>query len=515
VADHFHRLTGQSRLWNRTWYDSTLPHWFLDRTFTPVNCLATQAFHAFDNGRFWGWEGVDCCPGTCQHVWQYAQSVARVFPAIERDLRERVDFGLAWHDNGAMDFRAENDRHVAHDGFCGTIVRAYREHQMAADSAFLSRTWPRIKRSVEFILSQDRDADGLLEGEQMNTLDTAWFGPMAWISTLYLAALEAGAAMADEMGDSAFADQCRKRAEAGRKSLVAKLYNGEYFIHRPPDYTRNNTNIGCHSDQMLGQSMAFQVALPRIVAEKEARSALQSLWRYNFTPDVGPYREKFKTIPGGRWYAMPGEGGLLVTTFPHGGADKATGKNSAFAFYFNECWTGFEYQVAAQMLWEGMITEGLAIVRMCHDRYHPARRNPYNEVECSDHYSRAMSSHGVFLAACGFEHHGPKGHLGFAPRVTPDDFRAPFTAAEGWGTISQKRAEKNQHERVEVKWGNLRLKTLAFEVPRGRRIEQIKLTAAGQPALASHVQEETRITITLAGEAKLSAGQSLEAELVG
>ena len=123
VGDQFPRLAGQTRLWNRTWYDSTLPHWFLDRTLTPVNCLATQAFHAFDNGRYWGWEGVDCCPGTCQHVWQYAQSVARLFPAIERDLRERVDFGLAWHDTGAMDFRSENDRHVAHDGFCGTIVR--------------------------------------------------------------------------------------------------------------------------------------------------------------------------------------------------------------------------------------------------------------------------------------------------------------------------------------------------------------------------------------------------------
>ena len=237
VADQFPRLAGQTRLWNRTWYDSTLPHWFLDRTLTPVNCLATQAFHAFDNGRYWGWEGVDCCPGTCQHVWQYAQSVARLFPAIERDLRERVDFGLAWHDTGAMDFRSENDRHVAHDGFCGTIVRAYREHQMAPDSGYLSRIWPRIKRSLEFIISQDRDADGLLEGEQMNTLDTAWFGPMAWISSLYLAAVAAGAAMADEQGDPKFADRCRKLVESGRKSLVAKLYNGEYFIHKPPDYS--------------------------------------------------------------------------------------------------------------------------------------------------------------------------------------------------------------------------------------------------------------------------------------
>ena len=141
VAEQFRpRLSAQTRLWVQTWYDSTLPYWFLDRVMVPVNCLATQAFHAFDNGRYWGWEGVDCCPGTCQHVWQYAQSVARLFPAIERDLRERVDFGLAWHDSGAMDFRSENDRHVAHDGFCGTIVRAYREHQMAPDSSFLTAT---------------------------------------------------------------------------------------------------------------------------------------------------------------------------------------------------------------------------------------------------------------------------------------------------------------------------------------------------------------------------------------
>ena len=109
-----------------------------------------------------------------------------------------------------------------------------------------------------------------------------------------------------------------------------------------------------------------------------------------------------------------------------------------FDYYFNECMNGFEYQAAGHMIWEGMVQEGLAVTRAIHDRYHPSRRNPWNEVECGDHYARSMASYGVFLAACGYEYHGPKRHLAFAPRLSPENFRAAFTTAEGWGTFSQK-----------------------------------------------------------------------------
>jgi hypothetical protein len=123
-----------------------------------------------------------------------------------------------------------------------------------------------------------------------------------------------------------------------------------------------------------------------------------------------------------------------------------------------------------------------------------------------------MSGHGAFLAVCGFEHHGPKGHLGFAPRVHADDFRAPFTAATGWGTIIQKRENERQRQRIEVKWGSLTLKTLAFEVPPGRRVLRIDASAA-QPVEARHAQEGERVLVTLARETELSAGQALEVEL--
>jgi len=95
LTDRYEELYARTRLWHETWYDSTLPHWLLDRSFANTSTLATSTSLRFEDGRFWGWEGVGCCPGTCTHVWHYAQSVGRVFPELERITRENVDYGVA------------------------------------------------------------------------------------------------------------------------------------------------------------------------------------------------------------------------------------------------------------------------------------------------------------------------------------------------------------------------------------------------------------------------------------
>jgi non-lysosomal glucosylceramidase len=234
-------------------------------------------------------------------------------------------------------------------------------------------------------------------------------------------------------------------------------------------------------------------------------SALRALWKYNFVPDVGPFREKFRL---GRWYAMAGDAGLLMCTWPKGGHRKEWMQHWQY-MYFNECMTGFEWQVAAHMIHEGMVQEGLAVSRAIHDRYAPALRNPYNEIECSDHYSRAMASYGTFLSACGYEYHGPKGHLGFAPRLTPERFRAPFTAAEGWGTFQQVLGV-NPRYRIMVKWGKLRLKTLALQARTAPR--SLTLTLAGRRLAATHTFKDGRILITLTDDAVIDAGQTLDVQ---
>ena len=512
IAANFPRLESQTKLWRDTWYDSSLPFWFLDRTMLNTSILATSTCYRFANGRFYGWEGVGCCPGTCGHVYHYAHAAARLFPDLERTTREKIDFGTAEMPDGAIHFRGEFNNFPAVDGQAGTILRAVREHQMSANADFLKRTWPKIKLATQWLIAKDANNDGLIESNQHNTLDTDWFGPVAWLSGLYLAALTAAAAMAEETGDTDFARQCRAILETGRKNLVAQLFDGDYFINKvdPKHLDAINSGTGCEIDQVFGQSWAFQVGLPRVLPQEQTVKALKSLWRYNFSPDAGDYH---KMKGPGRWYAMPGEAGLLMCTFPRADWDYAQAKGKGpdwAAGYFNECMNGFEHQVAGHMIWEGMTLEGLAIERAVHDRYHASRRNPWNEIECGDHYARSMASYGVFLAACGFEHHGPKQHIGFAPKLSPENFKGAFTSAEGWGTYSQKIEGGKMQAEITVRWGKLKLKTIALEIADATAV---RVSLGNRVVPATFHRSENRVLILLAQPVELTGDQPLKVSL--
>ncbi|GAB6167150.1 hypothetical protein JCM19992_31500 [Thermostilla marina] len=512
TAANFRRFTDRTRLWVRTWYDSTLPYWLLDRTFINVSTLATSTCFRLSDGRFWGWEGVRCCPGTCTHVWHYAQAAARVLPELERILRERVDYGIAFQPDGHIAYRGEYATREAIDGQCGNILRTLREHQMSADDRFLRRIWPRVKQSVQYLIEQDGDANGLLEGGQYNTLDATWYGPISWISSMYVAALRAGAQMAEEMGDHDFARQCTAIAERGKQEIVKRLFNGEYFyqIRDPAHPEAIGSGIGCHIDQALGDFWTHQLGLPDALPKEETVVALRHLWRYNFAPDVGPYREKYIT---GRWYAMPGEAGLIMCTFPHGGEQEARGgkPGHTFAGYLNECMNGFEYQAAAHMISEGLVEEGLAVARAIHDRYHPSKRNPYNEIECGDHYARSMASYAVYLALCGYYYHGPKQTIGFAPRIHPERFKAAFIAAEGWGTFTQEAAQESLQATFTVRHGRLRLRKIRLAP--GFAASDVRVTLGERSIPATLSAKETFVEITLARPVEVEPQAALQVEL--
>ena len=177
--------------------------------------------------------------------------------------------------------------------------------------------------------------------------------------------------------------------------------------------------------------------------------------------------------------------------------------------------TGFTYQAAAHMISEGLAIEGLALCRAIHDRYaeSPLRRNPFNEIEYGNHYTRAMSSYGAYIGASGFEYHGPKGQIGFAPKLNPDKFRGAFTAAEGWGTYAQEIHDKDEGKgsvltaRLTLKWGQLHLQTITLLSPRSVRVARV------DGRNVRFAQHGHRVTIELPDGVELSAAQSMEIEL--
>ncbi|MEU6267664.1 GH116 family glycosyl hydrolase [Saccharopolyspora shandongensis] len=510
LAREQQRLLGATRAWTRAWYeDSTLPHWFLERVAANTTILSTSTCYRFADGRFYGWEGAYCCAGTCTHVWHYAHALARLFPAVERDTRERVDLGIGFHaSTGQLSMRGEADRSPAVDGQAGTILRIYREHQMSPDSGWLQRVWPRTRQAVEYLIGSDAEPDGILDGAQPNTQDATWFGRNSWLSGLYVAALRAGEAMAREVGDDAFARRCAELAASGTEVIVRDLFNGEYFVHEldPAHPGSVNTNRGCFADQLLGQSWAAQLGLPRVLPPEPTRSALRSIWRHNFVPRPMEYREH-SPIDGGRIFYDADVPALVMCSWPDGGGDEA-GDNWSTS-YFNEAWHGIEYQVAAHLIAEGMAGEGLAIARSVHDRYGPLRRNPYNEIECSDHYARSMASFGTYLSALGFEHHGPNGHLGFAPKIRPEEFAAAFATAEGWGRYRQTRTESERTSTIELHHGRLALRTLRLDAT----ATEPRVTLDGTPVDVRTSADESGPLLRFPEGCTINAGQRLDVRL--
>lgn len=470
VFENRDRLVEQTELFRKTWYeDTSLPWWLAQRLFMPTANLATGTAQWWKNGRFWGWEGVGCCSGTCTHVWNYSHAEARLFPDLARSTRLMQDMGSGFDpQTGRVAFRGEvnNGSAYAGDGQSGTVLKCYREHLCSADGSFLKNNWERIRKVLEYQIGRDsqerngtaRQPQGVIDVAQPNTYDIDFEGPNTFVGSLYLASLLAGAAMAEDMGDRELAERYRRIARSGREFSERNLFRNGYFVQKIPEGadTKFQYGTGCLSDQLFGQNWARCLDLGTVYDETMVRSALKSVYRYNFCPAVGQYNARF---PAERDFAVGREAGMFICTWPEGGRPDEPVR------YRDEVWTGCEYQAAGGMLWEGLIDEALVMIKAIDDRYDGVSHNPWNEVECGDHYARAMASYGAFQALCGYSYDGPKGCIGIAPRLSPDRFAAFFSGAEGWGLATQIREEKRQVNRYEVRWGSIRIASVRVTLP--------------------------------------------------
>ncbi len=485
VRENLDRLAGDTRRYRDTLYDTTLPYWFTDRVSAQAATLRSPTCMWNEDGNFHGFEGVrgavnsdwgcasGCCPLNCTHVWNYEMTLSRLFPDLERTMR-RTDLKVQMTPEGGVIFRTVlplylprwrvptggEHTNVACDGHWGTILKVCREWQQCGCEDFLDELWPELLRAVQFGFEEwDDDGDGVLDGPQWNTYDLYFYGHNTYCSLLYLAALLAVEEMALHRGEAELAEECRRRFESGSAKIDATLFNGEYYEQRfdetIPGADRRQYGKGCLSDQLFGQWWAHSLDLGYLLDPGNVRTALNAIYRHNFRHDfVGHVQQP-------RVYASDWDKGLLTTTWPRGGRQEHP------MLYADEVWTGLEFQVAGHMLAEGMVEQAMHIIKAAYERHDGTYRNPWNEIECGDHYARPMASWYMLEAAAGRVYHASRALLGFDPRVTPEQFRGFFITAEGWGTFGQHRGERSQNNELRLAWGSLALDTLRLGLPEG------------------------------------------------
>jgi hypothetical protein len=265
----------------------------------------------------------------------------------------------------------------------------------------------------------DAGGTGVLTGDQPVTHDISLQGPNIFVGGLWLAALRAMQEMTGRSGARSEAAEFGRRFRAASGNYDELLWNGEYYSQQT-DGQSFDFGDGCLADQLLGQWWAHQLNLGHILPAGHVRAALASIVAFN-------YRRGFRGFEHGyRVFADADDAGLLICTWPRGGRPAVPIR------YADEVWTGVEYQVAAHCLFEGMTEEGLLILDGLRARYDGARRNPYNEIECGDHYARAMAGFSVLDAWTGASYDAWAGHL----RIGLGAERYPLIAGPGWGEVT-------------------------------------------------------------------------------
>ncbi len=509
TLSHLDSLRARSLRYRDTLFASTLPAAVLDAVSSQASILRTNTVMVLEGRKTLAFEGCNdhggCCPMNCTHVYNYEQAMAHLYPAVERSMRE-IDFLVNMRADGSMSFRTPvplrqggNNVHPAADGQMGCVMKVYREWRLGAGDAWLRKLWPEVKRAVEYTwVRWDSDRDGVMEGEQHNTYDIEFYGPNSMMGTLYLGALLAASRMAVHLGDQAAAEQYQALYRQGAAKLDQALWNGEYYVQKvdesQPKAAKYQYGEGCLSDQLLGQWFAEVVDLGKLLPHEHIQKALDSIYRYNF-------REEFETLPNAqRLYALDDEKGLLLCSWPKG-------KRPALPFvYSDEVWTGIEYQVAAHLIYEGRVKEGLNVVDAVRNRYDGSRRNPWNEVECGHHYARAMSSWSVLTALSGFAWSAPARELRFHPRVSPARFRCLFSTGTSWGSYSQQSATGRLTAHLEVEGGGLELAVL--RLPFGKQAATLSASVRGNVTVSAG-----EATIRFAEAVKLPAGEKLQLTL--
>lgn len=448
VEEKWQELADRTSSWTRTLVESSLDEREVDRLAAQAAYVRSPTCFLGADGRFYGHEGSlgasttmwsgqfgGSCPLNCTHVWQYEAALAGLWPSLERNMRE-TELDIMQAPSGAIPHRLRvpvylpqitdeligGPEEPALDGMLATILKTLRDVQRGAGEDWRAARWPKIVKLYDHIAAKwDAGADGVLRGIQPSTHDIDLAGVNSFMGSLWLAALRAYEELALLQGDEERATEARERFESGSKRYDELLFDGTHYVQvlSEGDPTDWQWVSGVLSDQVIGQWWAHQLGLGYILPAEHVRSALRHVVHSNLRRGFDDFEHPYRV------YADSADDvGLVMCSWPEGG------RPSVPTRYADEVWSGIEWQVAAHCAFEGLHEQSWAILDGLWGRHDGARRNPYNEIECGDHYARAMAGWTLLQARSGVRLDAGRGEIAVGA-----EGRWPWVGPDGYGWV--------------------------------------------------------------------------------
>lgn len=238
------------------------------------------------------------------------------------------------------------------------VLMVYRDVLWWGGEKLLRRLYDSVKRAMLWAIGSDRNGDHLPDNEGADQTFDNWSfqGANSYTSSIYLAALLACERMADAMGDHAFSRELQTEFILGQQSFEKQLWNGKYYRVVASEQKRTMEHEACTTGQLNGQWYAHLLDLGYILPPERVVSAVRAMLEMNGSVS------RF---------------GAVNAVLPDGSVDRTNSHSG-------NIWPGATYALASLAIYEGMVDEGLGLVRKVWANITNNVKSPWDQPDVID-----------------------------------------------------------------------------------------------------------------------------------
>lgn len=359
-------------------FNTSAPSYYPDSWSSHLSTIVKSSWYLKD-GKFGLWEGLGYCGFHTTDITYHASfGLLALFPDLQK---KQMKMGAEFQrEDGRVHHFFTPDLEHVDNGFDRVdmnmqfVLMVLRDYLYTGDKEYFDSLYGNVCRAMDSIQSLDKDGDALPDYDTKRNTYDAWnfAGTPAYISVLWLSALNAATKIAEKQSDEKRSHKWAALLEKGKASLEERLWNGEYYNLWKND---EQTDECLMTDQLDGEWFLRATGLEGNFTDARVRDVLTLIFRENFDEEAG----------------------LVNASCPDG---KRTGLFTHKNCQAEAVWTGIGYVFASLAITAGMKDTADVIVETIHNNQ---MRLGYfwDHWECGHHYTRPMASWTTLNALLG------------------------------------------------------------------------------------------------------------------